>query len=79
MHIGKDVKIGHNVTIRTTSKKNKPGQDVKIHDNVWLGNNVFVCQGVTIGTNATIGANSVVTHNVPADETWAGCPARKIK
>jgi len=51
---------------------------VTLGGDVWLGAGVSVMPGVTIGTGAVIGANSVVTHNVPAYEIWAGCPARRI-
>lgn len=51
---------------------------ITIGDDVWLSAGVVVAPGVTIGNGAVIGANSVVTHNVPAYEIWAGCPARKI-
>jgi UDP-2-acetamido-3-amino-2,3-dideoxy-glucuronate N-acetyltransferase len=44
-----------------------------------IGAAVTLLTGVTIGCNALIGAGSVVTCDVPADEVWAGNPARKIK
>jgi acetyltransferase-like isoleucine patch superfamily enzyme len=44
-----------------------------------LGAAVTVLPGVTIYENALVGAGSVVTHDVPASETWAGVPARKIQ
>lgn len=34
---------------------------------------------VCIGENAIIGAHSLVNKSVPANETWAGVPAKKIK
>ncbi len=42
-----------------------------------IGANATIVCGVTIGENAMIGAGSVVTKNVPANETFAGNPARK--
>ncbi|WP_332369571.1 hypothetical protein [Spirosoma telluris] len=36
-------------------------------------------KGVTIGHHAVIGAGSVVTKNIPANQVWAGNPARFVK
>lgn len=33
---------------------------------------------MTIGENAIIAANAVVLTDVPANEVWGGCPARKL-
>ena len=38
----------------------------------------MVLPGVEIGENAIIGAQSVITKDVPANEIFAGNPARKI-
>jgi serine acetyltransferase len=51
---------------------------VVIEDGVWLGAGTTVLPGVTIGKGAVIGANSVVNRNIPPNEIWAGCPARKL-
>lgn len=52
---------------------------VVIGDNVWIAMNCCVLPGVIIGDNAIIGAGSVVTKNVPANEIWAGNPAKFMK
>lgn len=44
-----------------------------------LGAAVCVRPGVTIGEGALIGMGAVVTQDVPAGETWAGIPARKLE
>lgn len=54
------------------------GADVQIGRNVWLGCHVTILPGVTIGDNSIIGAGAVVTRSLPANETWAGVPAKKI-
>ena len=59
-----------------SQKRNEP---VFIADNVFIGAHVTVLKGVTIGENSIIGACSVVTKHVPANEIWAGNPARFIK
>lgn len=48
----------------------------KIEDNVFVGANTTILPGVTIGKNSIVGAGSVVTKSVPANEVWAGVPAR---
>ena len=54
-------------------------QPVIIGNDVLLGTNATILKGVTIGNRAIIGAGSVVSKNIPADEIWAGNPARYIK
>lgn len=52
---------------------------IDIGENVWVGAGCIVLPGVAIGDNAIIAAGSVVTRDVPANEIWAGIPARKLK
>jgi acetyltransferase-like isoleucine patch superfamily enzyme len=52
---------------------------VTIGRNAFIGAGSFILKGVEIGDNAVIGAGSVVTKSVPANEIWAGNPARFIK
>lgn len=52
---------------------------INIADDVWIGANCCLLDGITIGTGAVIGAGSVVTKSVPANEVWAGNPAKKLR
>lgn len=52
---------------------------VTIGDNCWIAANCVILPGVTVGDNAIIGAGSIVNKSVPANEIWAGAPARFIK
>lgn len=52
---------------------------IVIKDNAFIGAMCFIGKGVTIGENSIVGAGSVVTKNIPANEIWAGNPARFIK
>ena len=44
-----------------------------------IGGDVTICPGVTIGEKAIIGAGAVVVKDVPADQIWAGVPARRLR
>ena len=44
-----------------------------------MGANAIVKQGVIIGDNSVIGAGSVVLKNIPANSTYVGNPAIKLK
>ncbi|WP_317045012.1 LbetaH domain-containing protein [Bacteroides congonensis] len=46
---------------------------------LFIGMNVIICNSVTIGEGSIIGAGSVVTKDIPANQVWAGNPARFIK
>ena len=91
--IGDDVKIGGGVCIYDTyfhslnPEIRKSNDDLKmriekpviIENSVFIGTQSIILKGVTIGENSIIGAGSVVTQNVPANQIWAGNPARFIK
>jgi acetyltransferase-like isoleucine patch superfamily enzyme len=48
----------------------------RVHARASIGSGVVILGGVTIGAGALIGAGAVVTHDVAADTTVAGVPAR---
>ncbi len=52
---------------------------VTIGNGVFIGLNTLIVNAVSIGDNAVVGAGSVVTKDIPADEIWAGNPARFIR
>jgi acetyltransferase-like isoleucine patch superfamily enzyme len=52
---------------------------IVIGDDVFVGANSIILKGVKIGERTIIGAGSVVTKNIPADEIWAGNPAKFIR
>ncbi|MDR1653374.1 MAG: acyltransferase [Prevotellaceae bacterium] len=53
--------------------------EITIGKNVYIATNVLIVKPVSIGDGAVIGAGSVVTKNIPANEVWAGVPAKFIK
>jgi sugar O-acyltransferase (sialic acid O-acetyltransferase NeuD family) len=73
--IGHDVTIGDYVEIGSFTflgARAKIGNDVQIHPHS------TILPGVTIGDRAVIGAGSVVIHNVEADTTVFGNPAKVV-
>lgn len=52
---------------------------VIIGKNVFIGLNSLIVNSVNIGDGAVIGAGSIVNKDIPANEIWAGNPARFIK
>lgn len=91
--IGNNVKIGGGTCIYTTDfhsldpKIRSSREDmhhrkcapVVIENNVFIGAHCIILKGVSIGENSIIGAGSVVTKNVPANQIWAGNPAKFIR
>lgn len=71
---GKNCMLHQNVTI---GEKN--GKAPVLGDNIVVFANAVVIGDIHIGNNAVIGAGSVVLKDVPANEIWAGNPARFIK
>ena len=67
--------IRNNKSLDKLEAKKSP---VLIGDNVFIGAHSTILKGVTLGNNAVIGACSVVTKDVPANEIWAGNPAKFI-
>lgn len=73
--IGDDVLIYKGVLLGGTSLEKKKRHPT-VGNSVVLGTNAIVLGAITIGDHARIGAASVVTHDVPANATAMGVPAR---
>jgi serine O-acetyltransferase len=73
--IGDDVLIYKGVLLGGTSLEKKKRHPT-IGNNVVIGSNAQVLGAITIGNNSRIGAGSVVIHDVPANATAVGVPAR---
>ena len=73
--IGHDVIVGDYVEIGSFSfiaARVRIGNDVQIHPHA------CILPGITVGDRAVVGAGSIVTHNVPADTTVFGNPAKVV-
>ncbi len=68
-----------NAEIPPAKRKLTSKGEIRIGNNVWIGDKVTILGGVTIGDNVTIGANSVVTKDVPDNCIVGGVPAEIIK
>lgn len=93
IRIGNNVKIDCGTCIYTTDfhslgpvtragkddMKNRKSAPVVIENNVFIGAKCIILKGVTIGENSVVGAGSVVTKSIPANEIWAGNPAKYIR
>ncbi|WP_010136850.1 acyltransferase [Ochrovirga pacifica] len=92
--IGNDVKLGGGVCVYDTDfhnldpeirrdptldKKTSGKAEVNIGDNAFLGAHTTILKGVTIGENSVVGACSLVSKSIPANQIWAGNPAKFIK
>ena len=89
--IGDDTNIGGGTVIydtdfhslrsvdRLSGDKRVKSASVIIGKRVFVGGHCIILKGSEIGDNAVIGAGSVVSGKIPANEIWAGNPARKIK
>ena len=89
--IGKNTFLGGGCQIYDTDfheidpaqRKNRTGgiktAPVNIGPDVFVGGFSIILKGVTIGQGAVVGAGSVVTKDIPANEIWAGNPAKFIK
>lgn len=92
--IGDNVHIGGNTVIYDTdfhsvSKEHRANRKldqintvvkpILIEDGVFIGAHSTILKGSEIGKNSVVGAGSLVAGAIPANEIWAGNPARFIK
>ena len=71
-----DTSARHN---KLEDKKNAKWVKVTLKNNVFTGAYTTILKGVTINENSIIGACSVIAKDIPANEIWAGNPAKFIK
>lgn len=69
-----EFRFGDTVDITKTKTK-----CIIIEDGAFIGGHSIILKGTHIGEKSVIGAGAVVAGNIPANEIWAGNPARFIK
>ena len=79
-----DVFIGPNVTFTNdlfpqSRQKNFSLKKTIIKKFATIGANATILGGITVGENVLVGAGSAVTKDIPANEIWAGNPAKFVK
>lgn len=75
VHVAHDAVIGKNCLIVAGTVI---GGFAELGDGVYVGMNSSILPRVKIGAGARIGAGAVVLHDVPANEVWAGVPAKYL-
>ena len=55
------------------------GGSVHIREAAYIGMNASIRQGLQVGGSATVGMGAAVLEDIPADQTWAGVPARRLE
>jgi len=53
--------------------------ELKIGNNVWIGEKASIIGNVTIGDSSIIAANSVIVHDVPPRTLVGGIPEKILK
>lgn len=76
-----DVQIGGGTKIYSVDTIGNKQGTVILKRNCKIGANSVILPNAVVGENSIVGACSVVRYgtNIPANEIWAGAPAKKLK
>lgn len=73
------VQIGSHCSLYSVSTIDVKQGPVTLRRGCRVGSHCTVMPGVEIGAGAVVGAHSFVNQSIPAGQTWAGVPAKRIK
>lgn len=88
IQIGKRTSIGESVTIMdheahgiAAGERRQLGEvgEIRIGENVWIGNNVMILKNSSIGDNTIVAAGAIVSGKFPANVIIGGIPAKLIR
>jgi bifunctional UDP-N-acetylglucosamine pyrophosphorylase/glucosamine-1-phosphate N-acetyltransferase len=74
--LGRGVNIGAGTV--TCNYDGERHHETHISAGAFIGSGTMLVAPLTVGKDAVTGAGAVVTHDVPAGETWVGNPARPL-
>lgn len=73
------VQIGSHCSIYSVSTIDEKEGPILLKKNCKIGSHSVIMPGVTVGENSVIGAFSFVNHDIPANVTAVGVPARIVQ
>lgn len=63
-----------------SKKRINPTKSIFLGDHVWIGQSAMILKGTQAESGSIVGAMSVVSgKKIPANSSWAGNPAKKIR
>lgn len=73
-----DVQIGSHCAIYSHNTIDNNHGPIVIKTGASIGSHTVIFPGVTIGAKAKVGAHSLVKIDIPANQVWAGIPAKSL-
>lgn len=71
--------VGHPLSPKGRCHELAQASEIKIGNDVWLGDNVSILSGISIGNNVVVGAGAVVTKDIPDNSLAVGVPTKVIR
>lgn len=77
--LGANVNVGAGTITANFDSETRLKNRTVVEDDASLGTDTLLVAPVRVGARAMTGAGAVVTRDIPADEVWAGVPARRLR